>query len=365
MQCDGCKTLSFKSLTSIFSQIFCRLRVLISIMQDTYLDVNCVKAIHAWKQEEIFEGNPEFSESDQPNSNVHSKILSPFKSQRPSRLRRRICRSRSNHQHQHNKSSYRRGCDGKVRQVRTESSDTEGFGFSSESGSVGKGDAMSNYPYGIDSWQQQNKHHPFAKRIRSFKSTSSIQSSGNWSMKTDSAVDFISKITSSRSLTNEKKLQFVSDVLLAMEDDDENDETGMYNDNYKTLSKKLCTPRSCDGTPAGTVSELTGRLCKSLDNIMGFDIRHDQRSLASNPGTKSLSNINIVDSEGELWRKIESRSPSMKSVHLDDKEFSSNSDESTEDREEIDDSAPLEFLQRNKPMRQNIRRKRYVLRFFP
>jgi hypothetical protein len=174
-------------------------------------------------------------------------------------------------------------------------------------------------------------------------------------MKTDSAVDFISKITSSRSLSNEKKLQFVSDVLLAMEDNDEDCGPGTYNGDYKTFDETLYTPRSRDGTPAGTVSELTGRLCRSLDNIMGFDIRSDQQSLSSNPGTKSLNNINIGDSEVELWRKIESRSPSMKSVYLDEKEFSSNSGESAED---VDDSAPLEILQRNRPTRQNIRRKR-------
>lgn len=178
-------------------------------------------------------------------------------------------------------------------------------------------------------------------------------------MKTDSAVDFIYKITSSRALTSEKKLQFVSDVLLAMdngEDEDNDDDDGImnFNDDYRDV---LFVNPHRNGTPAETISELTGRLCKSLDNILDDDIRQDQRSLNSYQQTKSLSNIHSADSEVKLWEKIESRSASMKSVHLDDREDSSKSDESGE---EVDDSAPLEVLQRNKPMRQNIRRKRYM-----
>lgn len=330
-------------------------------MQDTYLDVSCIKAIHAWKQEDSFEENIHLHEAEQFEAEINPVLLSPFKRQRPSRLRRRICRSRSNHQKNQTKSSFRIGCDGKIRHVRNESSDTDALGFSSESGSVGKGDDPGNFLNGANSWQQHNKHNnPFSNRVRSFKSTSSIQSSGNWSMKTDSAVDFIYKITSSRALTSEKKLQFVSDVLLAMdngEDEDNDDDDGItnFNDDYRDV---LFVNPHRNGTPAETISELTGRLCKSLDNILDDDIRQDQRSLNSYQQTKSLSNIHSADSEVQLWEKIESRSASMKSVHLDDREDSSKSDESGE---EVDDSAPLEVLQRNKPMRQNIRRKRYML----
>ena len=177
-------------------------------------------------------------------------------------------------------------------------------------------------------------------------------------MKTDSAVDFIHKITSSRALSSEKKLQFVSDLLLTMDDEEEDDDEGEdYADDYNVLGDTLFVPRQKEVTPAETISELTGRLCKSLDNILDDDIRTDQRSIHSHQGTKSLSSIHAVDSEVQLWKKIESRSASIKSVHLEDVDFSSKSEESLED---VDDSAPLEVLQRNKPMRQNIRRKRYV-----
>ncbi|XP_062590152.1 uncharacterized protein LOC134251753 [Saccostrea cucullata] len=331
-----------------------RLRILISIMQDTYLDVNCIKAIHAWKQDELTDEIPEFNETDQLGEDAHSKLLSPFKSQRPSRLRRRMCRSRSSHQNQQLKRSFRIGCDGKVRHVVHESSDNDGPGFSSESGSLGKGEGLVDSCHGEKNWRRHIKHQPLSKRIRSFRSTSSIQSSGNWSMKTDSAVDFIYKITSSKSLSSEKKLQFVSDILLVMEDDDNNCEEEIYED-YNTVNDTLFANRSHRRTPAETVSEMTGRLCKSLDNILGSEILPDQRSLSSNTGTKSLSNIRKTDSEVQLWKQIESRSASMKSVHIDDRGFSSKSDESADD---IDDSAPIEVLARNKPMRQNIRRKR-------
>lgn len=327
-------------------------------MQDTYLDVSCIKAIHAWKHEDTLDGNVQMSEPEQLPAGIHPVLLSPFKSKRPSRLRRRICRSRSSHQNKRHKSSFRIGCDGKLRQIRHDFSDNEAIGFSSESGSVGKGDDAGNFMHGRNTWQRQNKHQPFSKRIRSFKSTSSIQSSGNWSMKTDSAVDFIHKITSSRALSSEKKLQFVSDLLLTMDDEEEDDDEGEdYADDYNVLGDTLFVPRQKEVTPAETISELTGRLCKSLDNILDDDIRTDQRSIHSHQGTKSLSSIHAVDSEVQLWKKIESRSASIKSVHLEDVDFSSKSEESLED---VDDSAPLEVLQRNKPMRQNIRRKRYV-----
>ncbi|XP_052065580.1 uncharacterized protein LOC127705300 isoform X4 [Mytilus californianus] len=94
----------------------------------------------------------------------------------------------------------------------------------------------------------------------------------------DNVVQFIQKLTSSRSMSSDKKLHYVSELILNLELDN-NDGTHLpkmsrrrFSPSAKIIKKISRKGSVTDKKPTEEISELNRRLCRSLDNILDIDL---------------------------------------------------------------------------------------------
>ncbi|CAC5388309.1 unnamed protein product [Mytilus coruscus] len=94
----------------------------------------------------------------------------------------------------------------------------------------------------------------------------------------DNVVQFIQKLTSSRSMSSDKKLHYVSELILNLELDN-NDGTHLpkmsrrrFSPSAKIIRKISRKGSVTDKKPNEEISALNRRLCRSLDNILDIDL---------------------------------------------------------------------------------------------
>ncbi|XP_076114684.1 uncharacterized protein LOC143082737 isoform X1 [Mytilus galloprovincialis] len=129
----------------------------------------------------------------------------------------------------------------------------------------------------------------------------------------DNVVQFIQKLTSSRSMSSDKKLHYVSELILNLEldNDDGNHLPKMsrrrFSPSAKIIRKISRKGSVTDKKPAEEISELNRRLCRSLDNILDIDLdsfsndqdRLDQsKSMFHIPNDHHLSRAYIKNGHG-------------------------------------------------------------------
>ncbi|KAK3101331.1 hypothetical protein FSP39_002746 [Pinctada imbricata] len=185
----------------------------------------------------------------------------------------------------------------------------------------------------------------------------------------DSLLDYISNVTSSKGISKNKKLQYISDAISMLdltshdENVNENDDSDL-NHNYfygdEWLRAFSYESISHSGiSDADAIADMSDRLWKSVDDVsLHSRGNYSDNAVNLDQYAGSLNELSTNDKERCLWQEVESRQPiktdSKASLGTCDADVSSRSNDDTDD---IDSAAPI--LRRDRPSRQNIRRKRY------
>lgn len=111
----------------------------------------------------------------------------------------------------------------------------------------------------------------------------------------DNVIEFIQKLTSSRSMSSEKKLHYVSEILLNLDLDDAIDKNNIskrskrrYSPSAKVIRKLSRKNSANERKRSSNIAELNRRLCRSLDNILDLDLNVKGNNYDPLDQTKSL-----------------------------------------------------------------------------
>lgn len=113
----------------------------------------------------------------------------------------------------------------------------------------------------------------------------------------DNVVEFIQKLTSSRSMSSDKKLQYVSELILNLDLDDTDHELQhkmsrrRYSPSAKIIRKISRKNSVSDKKPCEEISDLNRRLCRSMDNIFDIDFGSDTNNCKKKDQSKSMLHI--------------------------------------------------------------------------
>lgn len=113
----------------------------------------------------------------------------------------------------------------------------------------------------------------------------------------DNVVEFIQKLTSSRSMSSDKKLQYVSELILNLDLDDTDNEIQpkisrrRYSPSAKIIRKISRKNSVSDKKPCEEISDLNRRLCRSMDNIFDIDFGSERNNCKKKDQSKSMLHI--------------------------------------------------------------------------
>ena len=113
----------------------------------------------------------------------------------------------------------------------------------------------------------------------------------------DNVVEFIQKLTSSRSMSSDKKLQYVSELILNLDLDDADHaiqpkmSRRRYSPSAKIIRKISRKNSVSDKKPCEEISDLNRRLCRSMDNIFDIDFGSERNNCKKKDQSKSMLHI--------------------------------------------------------------------------
>lgn len=113
----------------------------------------------------------------------------------------------------------------------------------------------------------------------------------------DNVVEFIQKLTSSRSMSSDKKLQYVSELILNLDLDDADHAIQQkmsrrrYSPSAKIIRKISRKNSVSDKKPSEEISDLNRRLCRSMDNIFDIDFGSERNNCKKKDQSKSMLHI--------------------------------------------------------------------------
>ena len=328
--------------------------MLVTLLYETYLDKTILRNVQRWKEEPLFPVT-RISATEPMGIKVSTYSPSLPIANGDTKLRRRISRTKSLKAKQNNHNIVRRVSSTEVGQPAHRPLIRERFvNLSSE-----------NISY-YDKMFTLHQNDDFSKSEEDVFQDSNPVLLEKGCHDLDHIIDSIHKVSISDTLTNARKIQYMSNILSRLDlrkidGHEENVDISPHSYNLGNVNQQRqnCN-RGLRHTVAKEITDLSNRLSKSLDNVQNPNLMSSEHETEEKRYIAvSLMDIAIPEKEHDLWREVEnfptvsSAAGSRGSLGTCDADVSSRSNDDTDD---VDDSCPL--LRRDRPMRQNVRRKR-------